>query len=174
MTSVLTIFPLASTSIFLQRVLTVSVNVMCIMVCSSIRALLFFSRLFQTFPGLERRLTQRSFKEAPLNALLDVNEGLSQDPYRAADHLRSPTAAARGHAVQLQLLQPGTNTHTQYIKSHIEHRQKQRKKREEEDKQEVSGLQSEATAPSGCSWCEQLNRDIWNKQAALNSEDVLL
>lgn len=86
MTSMLTIFPLASTSILL-RVLTV----MCIM-----------CYFFQAIPNLYRpgeRLTQRSLKEAPLNALLDVNEGLSQDSYRAADHLRSPAAAARGHAV---------------------------------------------------------------------------
>lgn len=50
-----------------------------------------FDTVFQTLPNLPRpgeRLTQRSFEEASLDAVLDVNKGLSQNPDRAADHLR--------------------------------------------------------------------------------------
>lgn len=91
----LTMCPLGSTSILLKW----TVNLYCVL--WSVPAEILYT------PG--ERLTQRGFEKAPLDALLDVNEGLSQDSYRAADHLRSPAAAARRRTITLQLLQPGTH-----------------------------------------------------------------
>lgn len=63
-------------------------------------------------PNKVGRLTQWRFEEASLDPLLNMTKGLSQNSNRAADHLRSLTAAGPPSGFGLQLLQPDIHTHT--------------------------------------------------------------